>query len=622
MNIDWKKHWVPLALVLIVIGGAYFRLADFSELARFNTDQVRDARVIDTMTGPDEFPLLGPKAGGTGFNLGPAFYYLQYFSGIIFGHDPAGRAFFIPLLSITSISLFFLWFRKLFSPGIALGLTVLYASSFYAVKYSRFAWNPNVIPFFLFAFLLILLRILQTNGQLPLFWYVLCGSVMGIGMQLHTTLFILMPIVFSGVIALIFFRTRLFPIRGFLVAISLIILFHAPFIFHELTQEGENVRSFLLGAETKTEKSTSLLQNFLLDGQAFAQSSTYILTGMEPEKNWLRPGKLFASKDIREICLFVFGTIFFVLGASLTIRQLRREVDQERRDILILSSSFTGMLFLFFLPIAEELNVRFFIVVLFLPFLFLGLIVEYGRKCLQRFFPLHPFLFVCLLLVFATANLLTYRNAYDFSRTGVKAGLYGGISLNEAQGLAHFIQIQSAQGEEKSSTIPFFPFEFTRSIEYFLQGSKQNLQTPQEEGGPDVRHFLVVERHKTETAKEKYNCCYEVAATETIGRFTIFALDPLPSVAEDGSCRIGFITDVHGTYSKSSSNIVRRESAVPLSNFRKHMHTSGFNPDVLIEGGDFIDGSEEDPAKAITVYKRLQDIIPGQSIYPHPTHHG
>ena len=93
------------------------------------------------MIEKNDFPLLGPKAGGTKFNLGPAFYYMEYLSALIFGNNPAGIATFIVILSILSIPLFYYFFRFFFQRNICLILTFLYAISFYAIKYSKFAFR-------------------------------------------------------------------------------------------------------------------------------------------------------------------------------------------------------------------------------------------------------------------------------------------------------------------------------------------------------------------------------------------------------------------------------------------------------------------------------------------------
>jgi len=50
---------------------------------------------------------------------------------------------------------FYLIFRKFFAGYLTLALTALYAVTFFVVRYSRFAWNPNSQPFFLMLFLLV-----------------------------------------------------------------------------------------------------------------------------------------------------------------------------------------------------------------------------------------------------------------------------------------------------------------------------------------------------------------------------------------------------------------------------------------------------------------------------------
>jgi 4-amino-4-deoxy-L-arabinose transferase-like glycosyltransferase len=139
----FKKKKTIVILCLIILIGAYFRLSGFHDLLRFNADQVRDAKIVDAMFEKNDFPLLGPKAGGTGFKLGPAFYYMEYVSGLIFGKSPAGIASFIPILAIFSIPLLFLLLSFYFPRHISLALTFLYAISFYAIRYSRFDFHFN-----------------------------------------------------------------------------------------------------------------------------------------------------------------------------------------------------------------------------------------------------------------------------------------------------------------------------------------------------------------------------------------------------------------------------------------------------------------------------------------------
>ena len=139
-------------LVAIIGFGFFLRSYHFSDWLHFELDQARDARIVDDGLRGDFFdlPLLGPKAGGTTLRLPPAFYYLEYWSAFVFGGTPAGIAVLGMLLSTASIGVFFLLLRRYFSLFLASSLTLLFAVSEFFVMYGRFAWNPNLIPFFLF----------------------------------------------------------------------------------------------------------------------------------------------------------------------------------------------------------------------------------------------------------------------------------------------------------------------------------------------------------------------------------------------------------------------------------------------------------------------------------------
>ncbi|EKE11936.1 MAG: hypothetical protein ACD_14C00064G0001, partial [uncultured bacterium] len=257
---NWiKQKKFQIIFILIVLLGAYLRLNDFSDLARFNADQVRDAQIVDKMRDNGEFPLLGPKAGGTTFKLGPAFYYMQYASGMIFGFTPEGIALFIPILSVISIVLFYFFFKNIFSANVSLGLTLLYASSFYVIKYSRFAWNPNVIPFFILAFLNLLLAI--SLKKRPVYYHIALGIVVGLGIQLHTTLLILLPLFTLGLYVYIFVKNKKIPLLKIVALLLTIVALNAPFILSDINNKGENLSSFFSGAQSKTEKNVSPLTN-------------------------------------------------------------------------------------------------------------------------------------------------------------------------------------------------------------------------------------------------------------------------------------------------------------------------------------------------------------------------
>ncbi|EKE25803.1 MAG: metallophosphoesterase [uncultured bacterium] len=587
--LNWLKvNNVYIILFAIIIIGAYLRLSDFSNLARFNADQVRDTKIVEAMIEKGQFPLLGPKAGGTTFNLGPAFYYLEYFSGLVFGNTPEGIAFIIPILGVASIYIFFLLFRFYFSANVSLVLTLLYATSYYAIRYTRFAWNPNAIPFFLFVFLWAILKLLQAEKEKRLKWNILLALTMGIAMQLHTTLFILMPLIFLAAHTYTFLKERKIPILNIAATLLVILFLHTPFFLHDIRNNGENISSFFQGAGSKTEKNSSLLNNLLLDGQFFFQGNTYALSGQEPEKNWIRPLKLVASKNVLEIYLFSLGIMFFIIGFILALKELKEEKNKQKKEFLMLITFITSLSFILFLPIAKELNLRFFMILIFLPFFFFGVIADFIFKKVNRKFAF--LLVVILALGVSIANISSYKKTYDLENYQAKESVYGGISLGEAKGISKFI---SSSSQKNSDMKPFLmPFEFERSVEYIL--SKENIKIESFsidalDENPLV--FLITEKNKTENELLKYSDEFDLKFSDTLHRFTVSALVP-----KNQTYKIGFITDIHAKLKKDLT--FNPQTKDTLETFNLKMNEI-FKPDLVLQNGDFIDGTNREGEKSL-----------------------
>ncbi|EKD58401.1 MAG: hypothetical protein ACD_56C00136G0001 [uncultured bacterium] len=582
-----KKNKIALMLTAIILIGAYLRLSDFSNLARFNADQVRDAKVVDAMF-EGQFPLLGPKAGGTTFKLGPAFYYLEFASGLVFGNSPEGIAVIVPILSVASIFILFLLLRFYFSANISLLLVFLYSTSYYAIRYTRFAWNPNAIPFFLFTFFWAILRILETEKNKRLKWNISLGVIMGISMQLHTTLLVLMPAIFLGAQLHTFLKEKEIRVRNFLLTIFIIILLHIPFFAYDIQNDGENMKSFFTGALTKTEKNSSTINNALLDGQFFIQGSAYVLSGQEPEKNWLRPFKLMSSRNIPEIILFISGIAFFLSGTLLLITKVKQLKDSKRGKLLGLTALMTIFSFILFFPIANELNLRFFMVIIFLPFIFFGLIAEFVLEKIKNKKSVWAVL-ILLALLLSALNIYSYHKTYDLDNYQAKESVYGGISLGEARKIQGFIT-KGIAGNPSAKGYYLEKFEFERSIKYFNEKDGLEIKEFKNEIFSDEILFVIIKKTELETYHYP-SSRFDLIDKDTFSRFTVLALKARDIGTED-SCRIGFITDIHASYSKSSENFIRKESSLPLEAFAEKMNKQ-FKPDFVVQGGDMIDGREK-----------------------------
>jgi len=163
-----KVPWSAWILGAILILGIFFRTYEFRDWMEFNPDQARDAILVQNMMENDEWPMMGPQAGNKVFKVGPMFYYFEIISARLFGGTADKMAYADLLFSIATIFLVYFFFKKFFAEQISLILTFLFSISFFVVTYSRFAFNPNSIPFFTLLFLFSLL--LQGHrGRIHLF---------------------------------------------------------------------------------------------------------------------------------------------------------------------------------------------------------------------------------------------------------------------------------------------------------------------------------------------------------------------------------------------------------------------------------------------------------------------
>lgn len=181
-----------IALVCILLLGAYLRLYKISEYMTFLGDEGRDMLVIKRMIIDHKFTLLGPTASVGGFFLGPIYYYFMLPFVWVSGLNPAGAAVMVALFGIATIYLVYRVGRDAFDEWVGLAAAALYTVSPVIIAYSRSSWNPNLVPFFSTALIYLLWRSVIKNEPKLLFWI---GFILGIGLQLHYLFLFLFPIV-------------------------------------------------------------------------------------------------------------------------------------------------------------------------------------------------------------------------------------------------------------------------------------------------------------------------------------------------------------------------------------------------------------------------------------------
>ena len=365
-----KKNWVYLVLALIIVAAAGFRVWHFSDWLHFEMDQARDGSLVKeaVQNGPSQLPLLGPRAGGTFVRLGPIFYYFQYASAKLSGSTlPSVFAYPDLLFSILAIPLFFLFLKLFFKNATALMVTALYAFNFVIIQFSRFAWNPNSIPFWtLLTFYALLRAVDEKKKSKKYLWIALVAIGWAVAGQLHFVTLAAIPMV----ILLFLFWTgkwRNFGWKEAVIGIALVIIFFAPVILSDIKMSGDNVKQFMWAFKYKPQEH-SLTDNLKADLSMHANYYTQIFT------TYISPtGK---ASLLAGAALVLFGILYI-------FSKLKKEPDESRKNFLKFVFAWAAVSFLILIPFAFQIKPRFLFFEIFTPFIFVGFGAEWllaGKK--------------------------------------------------------------------------------------------------------------------------------------------------------------------------------------------------------------------------------------------------
>lgn len=376
-----EKQLQYILLACIVVVGIFFRTFHFQLWMEFSPDQARDATLIgEVLSGKKSLPLLGAESGNTNFKLGPMAYHWQYISGLIFGSEPYDFAYPELIFSILAIPLFFFLMRKYFAAEISLFLTLLMSISFFIIKYSRFAWNPNAAPFFSLLFVFSLLEMLDPKRKGKLLWPALFGVAFGVGIQLHTLFIFILPVV-AGLGFLLWMKRGLFSWKVLTVLLACFFLMNWAQIYSDIDRNAANSKLFLKALNgASSEGGNSMGRNLSLATACEVQANIYNMS------SWGDIGKcvpwkkalLHESAEMRWV--FVLGAIYMVGGYILLIFFLKKENDERRKDFLMVFSLYATVAFLVSIPVITQVSARYYITSFFIPFVLCGFWLQFLLK--------------------------------------------------------------------------------------------------------------------------------------------------------------------------------------------------------------------------------------------------
>ena len=134
--------------ILVILFAGFFRLYNFSDFVTFLGDQGRDAIILKRIITFEHFPAIGPPTSIGQVYLGPFYYYFIAPWLWISNFDPIGPAIGIAIISSFSIIFSYFLLKDLFNKKTALYSVLFITFSSVIIEFSRFSWNPNLLPFF------------------------------------------------------------------------------------------------------------------------------------------------------------------------------------------------------------------------------------------------------------------------------------------------------------------------------------------------------------------------------------------------------------------------------------------------------------------------------------------
>ncbi len=253
----FKDKYSFSVLILFVVG-LFLRLYKINGFVTFLGDQGRDAIIIKRILTFEHFPAIGPPTSIGQVYLGPFYYYFiapwLWFSNF----DPIGPAIGVAILSSLFIVLSYILIKTIFDKKVALFSSILITFSSVIIEFSRFSWNPNLLPFFA---LLFFYFVYKSQKDQKIFWYFLTGAFLSFSIQLHyLALFLIPSVVIYFIFQIIKNKKKTFEIaKGLMISVASFIFFSIPLVIFDLRHNYLNLNNFI----ALSKLSSGLGQNLL-----------------------------------------------------------------------------------------------------------------------------------------------------------------------------------------------------------------------------------------------------------------------------------------------------------------------------------------------------------------------
>ncbi|EKE21307.1 MAG: hypothetical protein ACD_7C00288G0007, partial [uncultured bacterium] len=539
-----KYFWI---FVLFFALGVFLRSYNFVPWIHLELDQARDATLIDESLegGFLNLPLLGPRAAGSFLRLGPISYYIDYAFSLPINNAVVGSALSTLFFSILSLIAFYFLLRRYFSKNLSLATGAIFATSLFLITYSRFAWNPNLLPFFVILFLLALLGAVDAEkSKKQGYWLLLSAFMFGVLSQLH---FLAMIVVFvSAVVFLIFKRPRIKAI--FWAGSVLVVLFlNLPLVVNDIKSGGDNIKQLTGTVEEKSESKASydLVEKVIKNYTENSLSYWTIVSGSQSAELPRIATELKARKldiECKESCrnnlgLGIVAAIFFGLGILILVVESIVEKEPRKKDFLVLNLILFLISFGIFTFLAYDLSPRFYLIIIPLPFIFWGLILSRFSKLLKinNLIWAVAIIFVAFNLYF-TGNFLNQlakakTEAIDIGNDNILRQKTR-ITLEQQRSIADYME--GIYKKNNYAVLYYGQSEFHRAFAYLLDQKKIPRDGLSVSEGANIckkgNYFLIIRTQSDKKILAKYFAMFSLLEEKKFGTLTVYHLSPKPTI--------------------------------------------------------------------------------------------
>lgn len=313
-----KKHKILIVVFGVFLLALFLRVYRLPEFIAYHQDQVRDLQYVKEHVETGKFIYLGPKASVGNFFLAPLWYYLMQIT-YFFSHSPVAPALMVAVLNSAAVVLLYFFTATFFNSGAAVIASLLYAVSPFSIEYSRFAWNPNPIPFFTIIAIYSLYIYIYKNRKSFIYIAVMASNF---AFQLHYQGFLLVAAVF------------IFPLmkkdwKRLVLSGILFIGLLMPFIIYEVSNGYPNMSqiAYFLGKTTEgrslgvanslkvfTQDYPEFISRVLFFGNKTLGVIFSLVTYLMVLKSFLLK-KLSVKKNPQDNLLFIFSILLLTLFA-------------------------------------------------------------------------------------------------------------------------------------------------------------------------------------------------------------------------------------------------------------------------------------------------------------------